>query len=140
MNTESVTYWTPAGLDFTLSAYWEGGYHNSPSFYPFPKSWNLDTYFWFINGDSITLHLVLTHHWYDETTKAENPKRIEYRAMTPRWMKLIYGRRFLIGSVRFARGYTSTTTEFRVTHIDIGPCPIPGWDGDYIRIHFTDQP
>ncbi len=87
-----------------------------------------------------TLHLVLTHHWYDETTKAVDPKRIEYRAMSPRWMVLIYERRHLIQFVRFARGYTKTTQTFAVSLIDIGPCPIPGWDGDYIRIHFTEKP
>ena len=43
--------------------------------------------------ETITLHLVLTRHWFDETTKAIAPKRIEYRKVTARWMKLIYDRR-----------------------------------------------
>lgn len=42
------------------------------------------------------------------------------------------------GFVRFARGYTSTTAEFTVTHIDIGPCLLPGHEGQRIRIHFTE--
>lgn len=101
-----------------------------------------------------TLHLVLTHHWFDQTTKSKDPKRIEYRSMTTletkgpnrgmptrtRWYKLIYEQREKISRVRFARGYTKTTATFAVSKIDIGPCPIPGWAGDYIRIHFTDLP
>lgn len=82
------------------------------------------------------LHLVLTHHWYDETTSGR--KRIEYRKITPRWARLIWERRSEIAFVRFARGYTATTATYRVTQIDVGPCPIQGWDGDYYRIHFTD--
>jgi hypothetical protein len=88
----------------------------------------------------ITLHLTLKHHWYDETAKEKDPKRIEYREKTERWMKLIYDRRARIERVRFSRGYTKTTAEFTVIHIDLGPCPIPGWAGDYIRIHFSDIP
>jgi len=87
-----------------------------------------------------TLHLVLTFHWYDETAKATDPKRIEYRKMSPKWMRDIYENRHLIAKVRFARGYTKTTSLFTVTSIDIGECPIAGWSGDFIRIHFTDLP
>jgi len=83
-----------------------------------------------------TLHLVLTHHWFDETN--EGRKRIEYRKMTPHWMRLIYERRDEINRVRFARGYTDRTITYRVTKIDIGLCPIKGWDGDYFRIHFEN--
>lgn len=90
--------------------------------------------------EDITLHLVLTRHWYDETTKAENPKRTEYREITKRWMKLIYERRERIKRVRFARAYTTTTATFRVTGIDIGPCLLPGHTGERIRIHFVDEP
>lgn len=87
------------------------------------------------------LHLVLTHHWYDETVKATDPKRIEYREITPRWMQLIYGRRDSIRRVRFSRAYTKTTATFAVTKIDMGPCLIAGWDEPrYIRIHFTEEP
>ena len=82
------------------------------------------------------LHLVLTHHWYDET--AAGRKRIEYRRMTTHWMILIYERRDTIKRVQFSRGYTRTTQTFAVDKIDLGPCPIPGWDGQYFRIHFSD--
>jgi len=97
-----------------------------------------------------TLHLVLTHHWFKETW--EGRKRVEYRAMTTiaktgkfkgkrvasLWMTRIWFQRETITHVRFMRGYTSTTATFRVEKIDIGPCPIEGWTGNYIRIHFTD--
>jgi hypothetical protein len=82
------------------------------------------------------LHLVLTYHWFSETVSGR--KRVEYRKMTPRWMRLIYERRDEIAFVRFARGYSSCMATYAVTNIDIGPCPIPGWDGQYFRIHFTD--
>jgi hypothetical protein len=88
--------------------------------------------------EPITLHLVLTCHWYDETTKRQNPKRIEYREITPRWLKLIYDRRHLIHRVRFARAYTSTIATFAVWKIDIGPCLLPGHEGECIRIHFSE--
>lgn len=80
------------------------------------------------------LHLVLSFHWFDEI--ATGRKRIEYRAMTPRWKKLIWDRRFELGAVRFSRGYTSTMTTHRILRITRGPCPIPGWDGDFYQIHF----
>lgn len=84
-----------------------------------------------------TLSLVLTHHWFDEVKSGR--KRIEYRNTTPFWMKRIWdaylNRRF--DSVRFFRGYTSISLTFKVEKIDCGECPIPGWDGKYIRIHFN---
>ena len=86
-----------------------------------------------------TLHLVLTHHWFHETTKPIDPKRTEYRNMTERWMKIIYARRDSLKFIRFARGYTKTTATYAISHIDLGPCPLPGWEGtDRIRIHFEE--
>lgn len=84
---------------------------------------------------SVVLHLVLTHHWYDQTESGA--KRTEYRAMTERWKRQIWERRDRITAVRFGRGYTSRTLTRSVESIDIGPCPIPGWAGDYYRIHFS---
>jgi hypothetical protein len=60
----------------------------------------------------VLLHLVLTYHWYDET--AHGSKRVEYRAMTPRWRKLIFDKRDEITHVRFARGYTATMQTYKV--------------------------
>jgi hypothetical protein len=99
-----------------------------------------------------TLHLVLTRHWYDET--AAGRKRVEYRALTTplkdgplkgehipsKWLEAIWLKQDTIAFVRFARAYTSTMMTFAVVKIDIGPCPIPGWSGDFYRIHFTDLP
>lgn len=85
-----------------------------------------------------TLHLVLTHHWYDETMSGR--KRIEYRAMTARWMRLIYERRESLKRVRFARAYTKTMATFEINRIDIGPCLLAGHEGERIRIHFSDMP
>jgi hypothetical protein len=89
----------------------------------------------------MTLKLNLTFHWYDET--AAGRKRVEYRATTKedgkpsRWYGEIWLKRNEITAVRFARGFTPTTITFAVVKIDIGPCPIPGWEGDFYRIHFT---
>ena len=94
----------------------------------------------------INLHLVLTRHWYDET--ASGTKRIEYRVMTKKnddgtvrqskWARLIWAQRDLTKTVTFSRAMTKTTQRFAVVKIDIGPCPIPGWDGDFYRVHFED--
>jgi hypothetical protein len=86
----------------------------------------------------MTLYLVLTHQWFDVTESRS--KRIEYRAMTDRWRRLIWDRREQITHVRFSRGYTSRTLTFAVEKIDVGTCPIEGWGGDYYRIHFTHAP
>ena len=83
----------------------------------------------------VLLHLVLTYHWYDET--AHGSKRVEYRAMTPRWRKLIFDKRDEITHVRFARGYTATMQTYEVEKIDVGSCPIDGWNDQYYRIHFS---
>jgi len=90
----------------------------------------------------MNLHLILTKRWYDETTSGN--KRIEYRAMTKvcglpsKWKSAIWNQREDIKTVTFHRAYTSVVSVYRVAKIDIGPCPIPGWIGDYYRIHFTD--
>lgn len=81
-----------------------------------------------------TLHLVLTHHWYDMI--AGGTKTVEYRAMTPHWKRLIWDRRDTIVRVRFARGYTKTTLTRTVRAIDVGPCLYDGWPAKFYRIHF----
>jgi hypothetical protein len=92
-----------------------------------------------------TLHLVLTRHWYDET--AAGRKRVEYRSTTEPfggkpsiWYARLWLKRHTFKFVRFSRAYTSTTQTYAVVKIDIGTCPIPGWSGDFYRIHFTDLP
>ena len=85
---------------------------------------------------SIVLHLVLTYHWFAETVSGN--KRIEYRKMSPHWKRLIWDRRERITRVRFQRGFEKDPLRvgYFVHKIDIGPCPIEGWDGDFYRIHF----
>lgn len=81
----------------------------------------------------VVLHLVLTHHWFDEMM--DGRKDIEYRAPTPHWKRLIWDRRERIQYARFARGYTRETFMRPVVMIDFGPCPYERWDGNYFRIH-----
>ena len=68
----------------------------------------------------LTLHLVLTQHWYDET--ADGRKLTEYRVMSPHWDRLIWERRNNITHVRFQRGFKKNppTMTFEVEKIDIG--------------------
>jgi hypothetical protein len=83
----------------------------------------------------MNLFIVLTGHWFTET--ATGRKRIEYRKMSPFWTRRIWENREAIKTVTFARGYTRASLTYNVTKIDVGPCPIEGWQGDYYRIHFT---
>ncbi len=86
------------------------------------------------------INLVLTNHWYDET--AAGRKRVEYRVMTgggggpSQYLGQLWHQRHTLKRVRFSRGYTPTTQTFDIVKIDVGPCPIPGWSGEYYRIHF----
>lgn len=82
---------------------------------------------------SNTLHLVLKHEWYDEILSGR--KTVEYRAMTPRWAKMLWEKRGELKFIRFARGYSAQTLTREIELIDIGPCPYPGWPGDYYRVH-----
>lgn len=84
-------------------------------------------------AEGITLHLVLTIHWFTEMV--EGRKDIEYREMSPHWKRLIWDRRDRITHARYSRGYTKTTITRPVVKIDIGPCPYDSWPGNYYRIH-----
>ena len=88
----------------------------------------------------MNLHLVLTHHWFDEVKSGR--KRIEYRKTTLYWYKRIWAKWCAgqqIKTVTFARGYTSETITFDVTAIDQGKCPYPEWNGWYYRIYFKKE-
>lgn len=87
------------------------------------------------SNDGFVLHLVLTNYWFNATVYTD--KRIEYREMTPHWKRRIWDKRHKITTVRFSRGYTKEVVEYAVDRIDVGPCPIEGWDGEYYRIHFS---
>lgn len=82
----------------------------------------------------MTLHLMLCGWWWDQIR--HNGKRIEYRQIKPRWTKQIWEKRETLSSVVLHRGYTATVIRAEITLIDIGPCPYPGWSGDYYRVHF----
>ncbi len=78
------------------------------------------------------LHLFLSGHWFDLT--ASDRKPVEYRRMGTRLEKGILAAK--PGDlVVYHRGYTSNTCTRRITKIDISPCPIEGWAGDFYRIH-----
>jgi len=85
------------------------------------------------NTELITLHLVLTYHWYDEMKAGR--KDIEYRLVSRHWHRLIWLRREQIFMVRFSRGYTSETMSRAVLRIDRGRCPLDDWNGEYYRLH-----
>ena len=80
------------------------------------------------------LHLMLSGWWWDHIR--DNDKRVEYRQIKPRWTKQIWEKRDTLKTVVLHRGYTNNVIRATITKIDIGPCPYPGWEGDYYRIHF----
>lgn len=82
----------------------------------------------------LTLTLTLTHEWYDETVSGR--KRVEYRDMSPHWRRLIWERRHRIARVRFFRAMSKESALFSVAEIDVGPCSLGGWSGEYYRIAF----
>ena len=83
------------------------------------------------------LNLVLTFHWYDEIEAGRKP--IEYREMSPTWTRLIWNHREKLKDVRFQRAYTKTHLFRKISHVDTGPCPYPGWDGIYYRLHLSSN-
>lgn len=90
-----------------------------------------------MNND--TLHLMLHGIWFD--TVLHGDKRMEYRPMTPRWAKQIWGKRGTLKTLLLHRGYTANVIRAEITLIDVGPCPCPypGWPGDYYRVHFRPE-
>lgn len=84
----------------------------------------------------LTIKLPLSHHWYDETESGR--KRVEYRRMSNHWRKLLWDKRGMISHVRFQRGFQTPIRQitFEVERIDVGDCPIDGWDDKYYRIYF----
>lgn len=86
--------------------------------------------------DAHTLKLVQTFHWYDETQSGR--KRVEYRKMSPHWKKLIWDKRAALTHVRFQRGFHPPIQQqtFAIAQIDIGSCPIDGWNDQYYRVFF----
>ena len=82
--------------------------------------------------DKSIIHLVLTHHWFDEISSGR--KMIEYRELKNSHLKRILNNPEL-KTIVFHRGYSSIIVIMTVSSVDVGPCPYPDWPGDYIRIH-----
>lgn len=81
------------------------------------------------------LHLMLHGKWFDAVR--QGGKRVEYRQIKSRWTKQIWDKRDRLNILVLHRGYTANVIRATITRIDIGPCPYPGWDGDYYRVHFA---
>lgn len=80
------------------------------------------------------VHFILKRHWHSETRAGR--KDIEYRAITPYWTARLIKPGHRITHAVFSCGYTARGRFTRpVTLIDIGPCPYPGWTGDFYRVH-----
>jgi hypothetical protein len=83
-------------------------------------------------ANALVVHFVLKRHWHAEMLAGR--KDIEYRAVTPYWTARLMRRP--IRWARFSRGYNAHGAFIRpVIKIDIGPCPYPGWTGDFYRVH-----
>ena len=81
-----------------------------------------------------TIHFVLQRHWFEEIESGR--KTVEYREITPYWTARLT--RPDITHAAFSRGYIKRHRITRpVLKIDIGPCPYPGWTGDFYRIHLA---
>ena len=104
------------------------------------------------------IDLVLTRHWYDEIRAGR--KDVEYRAVTPFWARRLgFDYTTRNGKIEvsprckvftksapvkfyawFRRGYVSAPAlVLRIVGIDIGPCPITGWNGLYFRIRLDRE-
>jgi len=80
----------------------------------------------------LVVHFVLKRHWHAEMLAGR--KDIEYRAITPYWTARLTRRP--VTHAAFSCGYTARGRFVRpVTKIDIGPCPYPGWTGNFYRVH-----
>jgi len=74
--------------------------------------------------------------WYEAILTGE--KRTEYREVKPYWEKRLT--KLHEGTpVVFSCGYGHSKPKIHahVISIDKGPCPYPGWHGEYFRIHFS---
>ena len=82
------------------------------------------------------LVLNLTRRWFDAIRRGG--KRTEYRAATPYWAARL-GRLGDGSEILFRPGYARSAEDLpaRVVSVDVGPCPYPGWDGNYFRIRFV---
>ena len=84
------------------------------------------------------LVLPLTRAWFVKIWNGE--KRTEYRAVKPYWTKRIGAwvgdntPRFILFQIGYAKDGPRLLVQ--TTGVDVGPCPYPGWRGDFYRIRF----
>ena len=84
------------------------------------------------------LVLPLKRGWFAKIWNGE--KRTEYRAVKPYWTKRIgawvgdNAPRFILFQIGYAKDGPRLLVQ--TTGVDVGPCPYPGWSGDYYRIRF----
>lgn len=82
-----------------------------------------------------TVHFILKSVWFEQIK--DGTKSVEYRAVTPRWTAILSKKPNV---AVFSRGYTRLGRVVRVIEkIDVGPCPIPHWSGNYYRIHLAPK-
>jgi hypothetical protein len=84
------------------------------------------------------LVLPLKRLWFAKIWNGE--KRTEYRAVKPYWTQRI-GKWISDDTPRFIMfqiGYMKDGPRLLVQtgKIDVGPCPYPGWSGDFYRLNF----
>jgi len=75
--------------------------------------------------------------WFAKVWNGE--KTVEYRAVTPKYKKLatwIENARGVFMVFYIGMMPTGPRILVQVSKIDIGKCPLEGFDGDYYRIHF----
>ncbi|MCQ2300612.1 MAG: hypothetical protein MJZ81_10870 [Bacteroidales bacterium] len=97
----------------------------------------------------------LKREWYDRI--ASGKKSVEYRRVCKHWSERL-GVRWPISSncmerlrngivvnadwtAVFRLGYSRKYPDVirNIERIDVGPCPYPGWDGEYFRIYFSSE-
>lgn len=84
------------------------------------------------------LILPLKRMWFAKIWNGE--KRTEYRAVKPYWTKRIGAwaddntPRFIMFQIGYAKDGLRLLVQ--TAGVDIGPCPYPGWRGNFYRLRF----
>ena len=93
-----------------------------------------------IMGEAVKPDLVLplTRQWFAKIWNGE--KNTEYREVKPYWTRRIGAwvgddtPRFILFQIGYAKDGPRLLVQ--TSGVDIGPCPYPGWRGDFYRIRF----
>ena len=84
------------------------------------------------------LVLPLKRQWFAKIWNGE--KNVGYREVKPYWTRRIGAwvgdgkPHFILFQIGYAKAGASLLVQ--TAGVDIGPCPLPGWRGDYYRIKF----